>query len=74
MDYYESCGCLHSKAKMCPMHTYIWETKCAAARLAANPPKLPWQLNFRRWVDSLGGSVDIWELLAVVLLIRLIFG
>lgn len=62
------------EGKLCRVHQFIWETKMEADRVMRNPPRLPWQLKVRCWFDSLGGSVDIWEVLAFVVLVRLIFG
>jgi hypothetical protein len=56
------------------LREFIAETKLRARIAMENPPRLPWQLRVRRWFDSLGGSLDIWEVLAVVLVVRLIFG
>lgn len=63
------------EGKMCNMHQFMHETKMEAIRAMARPrPKLPWQLRFRCWVDSFAKPVDIWYVVGVVLLIRLILG
>lgn len=78
MDYYESCGCTHSRSKMCPLHQYMWETHCAAARMMENPPKLtPWQEVQRWWYcyNPFGVKEEFWWTLVFWLVIlRLIFG
>jgi hypothetical protein len=60
------------------LEQHIWETRMKAHQAMLEWPErrkhFPWQLRFRIWLDSLGGSVDIWEVIAIVLLIRLIFG
>jgi len=56
------------------LRDFIAETKLRARVAMENPPRLPWQLRVRRWIDSLGGSVDIWEVLAIVVLVRLVLG
>jgi hypothetical protein len=60
--------------KMCNLHQFMWDTRIAAIRAMENPPPVPWQIRVRRWFDAGGGELDIWEVVAVVLLVRLIFG
>ncbi len=50
------------------LREFIAETKLRAQRLMESLPPPPWYR--RTW----GGSVDLWDILVVLLIVRLLFG
>jgi len=52
------------------LRRFIAETKLRALRAVESMPPMPW---YRRMWDG-GGGVDLWDFLAVLLILRLLLG